>query len=78
MLVHPEGMESLRTLQIDGMSCDNCVRHVTRALTGIEGVRVDNVTIGAARVAYDPAQVTDQQVLAAVAEAGYDARINNS
>ena len=77
-LVHPEGVETTRTLEIDGMSCDKCVQHVTRALTGVEGVRIDNVTIGAARVAYDSAQVSDQHVVSALAEAGYDARVTNS
>ena len=66
-------MENL-TLQIDGMSCGHCVSRVQKALTRVEGVHVDQVEIGSARVSYDPAQVSPRRIREAVEEAGFDVR----
>jgi copper chaperone CopZ len=41
------------TIQIDGMSCGHCVSRVQKALSRLEGVHVDQVEIGSARVTYD-------------------------
>ncbi|HYO84332.1 MAG TPA: heavy-metal-associated domain-containing protein [Bryobacteraceae bacterium] len=68
-------MATTRTLTIDGMSCDNCVQHVTRALENIPGLRVENVQIGSARISSEVDSVSDQQLISAMEEAGYDARI---
>jgi Cu+-exporting ATPase len=45
------------TFEIEGMSCDHCVMVVRKALAQHEGVTVDDVSIGAATVTYDPARV---------------------
>ena len=34
----PQGMAQTTTLRIAGMSCGACVRHVTRAIEGMNGV----------------------------------------
>lgn len=65
-------MERLR-LEIDGMSCDHCVRAVTTALRALPGVQVEEVAIGRATVDYDPARATPEQVMEAVADEGYEA-----
>ena len=36
-------------LQIDGMHCGACVRRVTQALASVEGVKVNEVSVGAAQ-----------------------------
>ena len=33
-----------KTLSVEGMMCQNCVKHVTKALAAVEGVEV--VTVG--------------------------------
>ena len=38
------------TLRIDGMHCGSCVRRVSQALASTEGVRVNEVLVGAARL----------------------------
>ena len=38
------------TLRIDGMHCGSCVRRVTQALNATDGVEVEEVRIGAARL----------------------------
>lgn len=59
------------SIQIDGMSCSGCVNSVRNALARIPGVQVDQVQVGMAAVAYDPA-ITDPETLrAAVEKAGY-------
>ncbi|HEU4799119.1 MAG TPA: heavy-metal-associated domain-containing protein [Gemmatimonadales bacterium] len=61
------------TLKIDGMSCGHCVAAVTKALEDVEGVTIENVSIGAATVAYDPAVASPEKLAEAVSEAGYTA-----
>ena len=65
-------MERLR-LSIDGMSCQHCVRAVTSALQRVPGVRVEHVEIGTAVVDYEPAQATEQAIVDAVSDEGYEA-----
>jgi copper chaperone len=64
------------TLRIDGMHCGSCVRRVTQALNLSEGIEVVEVQIGAARLrsASEPAPV--ERAIAALAKAGYSARLD--
>ena len=61
-------------LEIDGMSCGHCVAAVSEALADLPGVNVDNVRIGAAEVSYHPDQVSPEQIVLAVEDAGYTAQ----
>ena len=63
-------MERL-TMKIDGMTCGNCVAHVTKALKTLEGVTLEQVSIGSATVSYDPATTSPEQIASAVEEEGY-------
>lgn len=63
------------TLRIDGMSCGHCLNAVNRALSTITGVEVVSVTMGRADVRFDPQRVAADQVVAAIARAGYPARV---
>jgi copper chaperone len=60
------------TLTIGGMSCGHCVKAVDGALRGVDGVEVESVEVGTARVAYDPARVQPERIAEAVREEGYD------
>lgn len=62
-------------LDVQGMTCGNCVRHVTQALRELPGVDAVDVQLsaGKARVQHDPARVSAEQLIAAVEEAGYEA-----
>lgn len=56
-------------LEIDGMSCSNCVRHVQAALLDVDGVDVLEVEVGKAIVDTD----VDEDVLRdALEEVGYE------
>ena len=60
------------TLRIDGMSCGHCVSRVQKALSRLEGVHVDQVDIGSARVTYEPERVSLRHIQEAVEDAGYE------
>ncbi|WP_258725437.1 heavy-metal-associated domain-containing protein [Cellulomonas sp. NS3] len=68
-------MSQTTTFSVDGMTCGNCVRHVTEELQTIPGVRDVAVELHAG--ASSPVTVvsdeplTDDAVRAAVEEAGY-------
>lgn len=64
-------------LQIDGMHCGACVRRVTQALASVNGIAVNEVRIGMARLAsnLDPAPV--DLAVAALAKAGFTARLES-
>ena len=61
-----------KTLQIDGMSCQHCVRAVREAIEAIPGVELDDIDIGAATVRLDSTDEAVREALRqAVDEAGY-------
>ena len=60
-------------LEIQGMSCGHCVAAVKEALGELPGVNVDRVDIGTAQVTYQPDQVSPEQIMLAVEDAGYSA-----
>ena len=65
-------------LTIEGMSCGNCVSHVRKALEGVPGVEVQNVSIGSAQLHVK--DDTDTSVVAtvidAIDDAGYRAEVS--
>ncbi len=64
------------TLKVNGMACQNCVRHVKEALEAFEGVKADvNLEAGSATVEHSDA-VTAEALAAAVTAAGYEASVN--
>lgn len=66
-------MSSIR-LQVQGMTCGACVRHVSHALNGIAGVNTAAVDLdsGTVRVEGTPDIAT---LLAALDDAGYPAQL---
>ena len=57
------------------MTCEGCVRSVTRTLQGVPGVQKVEVSLAgrAARVTYDPAKAGVAELKGAVERAGYEA-----
>ena len=58
-------------LKIQGMSCNHCVMHVKSALDDLDGLEVEEVQIGNAKVWYDDDAVTRESIAAKIDEAGY-------
>ena len=59
------------TLKIDGMTCGHCVGAVTKALKSMDGVNLEQVSVGSATVAYDPAVTSEARITEAVEDQGY-------
>ena len=64
-----------KTLTIEGMMCQHCVRHVTNALQGVNGVTTVTVDLDkkTAVVEFSEA-VADETLISAVTEAGYEVK----
>jgi copper chaperone len=67
-------MERL-SLSIAGMSCGHCVSRVTKALGALDGVSVEHVEVGAAKLSYDPEKVTGERITRAVDDLGFSSRL---
>jgi len=65
------------TLKIDGMHCASCVRRVNEALTAVPGVMVNEVSVGEARLAALQVPPPVDQVIDAIAKAGYAAHLES-
>ncbi|MFO7637533.1 MAG: heavy metal-associated domain-containing protein [Clostridia bacterium] len=61
-----------KELSIEGMTCMHCVNHVTRALSGIKGVRNVRVSLEEKMATLElKKEVPDKVLSEAVEEAGY-------
>ena len=67
--------EATVTLPVIGMTCAACQSHVERALRSTAGVSEASVNLltNSARVSFDPAVATAEDLIASVRGAGYDA-----
>ena len=65
-----------KKLNVEGMSCQHCVAHVTQALEAVEGVsRVEVSLEDASAIVKLDGAVSDEALIAAVKNAGYEASI---
>ena len=64
-------------LDIEGMTCASCVNRVERKLGKLDGVEATvNLPLESAHVTV-PAEITDEQITATVAAAGYKAKVRS-
>lgn len=63
------------TIKVGGMSCGGCVKNVTGALEGLDGVQKAEVSLEQAQavVSFDGAKVQRADLMQAVEDAGFDA-----
>ncbi|CAM2362085.1 heavy-metal-associated domain-containing protein [Listeria seeligeri] len=66
-------MEKL-TLKIEGMTCGHCEARVTKALAEVDGVTNAKVSLeeGTATVEFETGKVTEDSLIDAVEDAGYE------
>ena len=76
---HPETSgQRVITLGVEGMTCASCVARVEKKLSKLDGVSASvNLATETARVTA-PAGISDDDLLAAVARAGYTARLKGT
>lgn len=64
-----------KVLSVEGMMCQNCVKHVTRALEGVAGVTGVAVSLETKNAVVDCSDsVTDDALRSAVTDAGYEVK----
>ena len=62
----------MRTVKVEGMSCQHCVRAVTKALEAIPGVTDVKVDLARGEASFEEAQPVDEQTLRErIRKAGY-------
>jgi copper chaperone len=63
----------MKTIKIKGMTCQHCVMAVTRALSGIDGIRNVKVNLEKGEASFDEAKPVETSVIRErVKKAGYD------
>lgn len=62
-----------KIIHVEGMGCQNCVKHVKEALEGLDGVASAKVSLdtNTAEVALTQ-DVADTAIIAAIEDAGYE------
>ncbi len=64
-----------KTLKIEGMMCQHCVAHVTKALQGVEGVSAVEVNLKKKTATVElEGEVSENILVQAVAQAGYEVK----
>ena len=65
-------MPTTKTFSVTGMTCDNCVHHVTEAIKNVPGVTATKVSL-ATNSASVEGDFDEAKIIAAVEEEGYEA-----
>ena len=63
-------MEAIH-LNIEGMTCEHCVRAVDGRLRRTPGVQVERVVVGAADLRYDRSRISLDEISEAISDEGY-------
>ena len=62
------------TIKIEGMSCaGSCARSVRQSLNEVEGLSIDEVGLGYAKVTYEASAGLPERIRQAIEEAGFKA-----
>ena len=62
-----------KTITVKGMTCPNCVKHVTKALSGMEGVSDVTVDLAAGTAKFTASrEIPDSELAAVLDDAGYE------
>jgi copper chaperone len=64
--------ETVREYIVRGMTCDHCVLSVTEEVSEVAGVSSAGVSLASGRLTVRGDDVSEDEVRAAVAEAGYE------
>ena len=68
-----EGKIMEKTINVKGMTCPNCVKHVTKALSGMEGVSDVSVNLEAGTATFKTARdIPNTELSAVLDDAGYE------
>jgi copper chaperone CopZ len=68
-------MAETMIFDVKGMTCDNCVRHVTEAVQSVQGVREAKVDLAGAEAKVEGDSLDPKAIIAAIEEEGYEASV---
>jgi copper ion binding protein len=68
-------MDKTMTFDVRGMTCDNCVQHVTKAVREVVGVREVKVELASNSAKVD-GDFDEKQIIEAIEEEGYEASVS--
>ena len=79
MTTTSKGIDTI-TLEVAGMTCGSCERHIKKELDQVAGYRDAQVSLseGKVRIEYEPESATPDDLLQAVLRAGYPAIVDTS
>ena len=63
-------MESVH-LNIEGMTCEHCVRAIDGRLRKTPGVEVQKVVVGAVDLRYEPSRISLDEISEVISDEGY-------
>jgi len=63
-------MESVH-LNIEGMTCEHCVRAIDGRLRKTPGVEVQKVVVGAVDLRYEPSRISLEEISEVISDEGY-------
>ena len=58
-------------LNIEGMTCEHCVRAIDNRLRRTPGVQVDRVVVGAVDLRYDRSKISLDEISELISDEGY-------
>ena len=58
-------------LNIEGMTCEHCVRAIDNRLRKTPGVHVDKVVVGAEDLHYDQSKISIDEISELISDVGY-------
>ena len=58
-------------LNIEGMTCENCIRAIDNRLRKTPGIRVDKVVVGAVDLHYDASKISLDEISEVISDEGY-------
>jgi copper chaperone len=72
-IINPKRERSMETvhLNIEGMTCEHCVRAVDGRLRKTPGVQVEKVVVGAVDLHYDKSRISLDDISELIADEGY-------
>jgi len=62
------------TLEVKGMTCGNCVKHVREALLAIAGVQTADVNLETGTAVVSGDNISDASLIEAISDQGYEAQ----
>ena len=58
-------------LNIEGMTCEHCVRAIDNRLRKTPGVEVERVVVGAVDLRYEPSRISLDEISEVISDEGY-------